>query len=364
MSVKAINWAFEQQLTPTEKVLLLALADHANDDGVCFPGHKRLERKCSLSRSTIKRGIRSLKSKGLLVIEERTDKSGRQTSNVYTLDLTKVVEGEGATVNPRGVKTESVGEGATYDPVEGVTGDPVEGASVDPEGVTAMTHHEPSFNHHKEVTKKNGDLGVTIFPVPTGKKIGVGDIDIDKLMAGYDEEAYKQAYDSIPDEEKYKGMTPEEIEGDKVYGQWLDLEEQGKTAPPEVLIRASAYMWKTYMKDQFPYAAFGIEATGKARKQFKTLIEKLGNRAPDLIMTIILRWDQFVVYCREQEGTMWKDPIPAPHLGFALENAELIELFDLYQNHTAKNDLNPGWGKSNLYYKKQAEIAQAKKQYA
>jgi len=35
MSLKVMHWAWS--LAPTPKIVLLALADEANDDGFCFP---------------------------------------------------------------------------------------------------------------------------------------------------------------------------------------------------------------------------------------------------------------------------------------------------------------------------------------
>jgi len=47
-------WAWKQPLPPTEKFILLALSDHANDeDYTCWPSLKHLSRKTGFSRPTI-----------------------------------------------------------------------------------------------------------------------------------------------------------------------------------------------------------------------------------------------------------------------------------------------------------------------
>ena len=65
MSIKAITWAFEQKnITAHEKLVLIALADHANDHGVCWPGQEGLSEKCCISRQSICRILGDLEKDG------------------------------------------------------------------------------------------------------------------------------------------------------------------------------------------------------------------------------------------------------------------------------------------------------------
>jgi hypothetical protein len=66
------------------KLVLLALADNANDSGQCWPGIATLIEKTCLSERAIQRHIRDLAVEGYLTIHER---SGR--SSVYTLTPAK-----------------------------------------------------------------------------------------------------------------------------------------------------------------------------------------------------------------------------------------------------------------------------------
>jgi hypothetical protein len=61
-------WALE--LPDSEKIVLLALADCANDEGHCWPGMKSLVRKCSKTDRTIQAAIKSLCDKGHLTRRE------------------------------------------------------------------------------------------------------------------------------------------------------------------------------------------------------------------------------------------------------------------------------------------------------
>ncbi len=84
MSVKAMDWTFQQDLEPTTKLVLLALADHADDDGVCWPGMRLVAQKAGISKRTAQRHVKKLEDAGLLRKETRMEDEG-QTSNKYIL---------------------------------------------------------------------------------------------------------------------------------------------------------------------------------------------------------------------------------------------------------------------------------------
>lgn len=88
MSIKALQWAWEQNVpNSSRKLVLLALADRANDDGECWPGIASLSEKCSISRSTLIRAVEDLEEQGLLEVTNRPgDGSGRMT-NLYRLPI-------------------------------------------------------------------------------------------------------------------------------------------------------------------------------------------------------------------------------------------------------------------------------------
>ena len=67
----------------SERLVLLALADMANDDGFCWPGFDHLARKCNLSKRFVIRLIGELENKGLIRKDHRFDDRGDQTSNMY-----------------------------------------------------------------------------------------------------------------------------------------------------------------------------------------------------------------------------------------------------------------------------------------
>lgn len=87
MSIKAMNWAWEQNLPPGSKLVLMALADSADDQGYCWPKIKTLAAKCCIADRTIRRTIKDLLDHGLLKISARFNALGGQVSNGYTLQM-------------------------------------------------------------------------------------------------------------------------------------------------------------------------------------------------------------------------------------------------------------------------------------
>lgn len=77
-------WAWKQELDPTTKFVLVALADHADDiDFICWPSFKHLTKKTGYSRPTIWKSINRLVS--LSAIKRvGTHKSG---ANLYAMNI-------------------------------------------------------------------------------------------------------------------------------------------------------------------------------------------------------------------------------------------------------------------------------------
>lgn len=85
-----MTWAFDLDLAPTLKLILLVLADHADDFGYCFPGMATISRRASVSERTAIRGINKLEEDGYLERSRRQLENGNRTSNGYRLTPDKV----------------------------------------------------------------------------------------------------------------------------------------------------------------------------------------------------------------------------------------------------------------------------------
>jgi hypothetical protein len=69
MSIKVASWIWEHSKQKSTKLLLLlALADACNDEGVCWPGHKYLAQKCRLSEDRTSAILKELKDAGEIEI--------------------------------------------------------------------------------------------------------------------------------------------------------------------------------------------------------------------------------------------------------------------------------------------------------
>ena len=78
--------AWNVTLPPVEKLVLLALADWANDDGACWPSIKKLVEKTDASERTVQRAISSLASKGQLTRSEVAGKGVNYTIHPRQID--------------------------------------------------------------------------------------------------------------------------------------------------------------------------------------------------------------------------------------------------------------------------------------
>ena len=96
MSIKAVSWAFDQQIKdPLAKLVLIAVADHINEStGDAWPSVERLEQMTCASRSTVLRKLKMLETSGFLQRTKRYNKT-----DVYSLNLVGVTQ-TGVTQTP------------------------------------------------------------------------------------------------------------------------------------------------------------------------------------------------------------------------------------------------------------------------
>lgn len=91
MSVRILSEVFEKSETEgNARLVLIALADCASDDGACWPSIKKIGKMSNVAEQTVKKYIRAFKHIGLIVSVDRFDARGRQTSNIYHLKTEKL----------------------------------------------------------------------------------------------------------------------------------------------------------------------------------------------------------------------------------------------------------------------------------
>ena len=136
MSVRVMTRVWELDLTDSQKIVLLALADCANDEGHCWPSMRTLAAKCSKGERTVQGVIIKLCEAGHLTRRE--------------------VPGKGCnyTVHPRSDSTpaENAPRREVQKPPQGLRDTPAAAAD------------KPSKNHNKPSTPRKREGGKTIIP--------------------------------------------------------------------------------------------------------------------------------------------------------------------------------------------------------
>ena len=63
MSIRLLSAAWDLDIGSTEKMVLMSLCDHANDDGLCWPAIATICRKTSKSERTVRNALVELKKR-------------------------------------------------------------------------------------------------------------------------------------------------------------------------------------------------------------------------------------------------------------------------------------------------------------
>jgi hypothetical protein len=108
MSWEALGWVWKRDIRPSaRKLIAVAIADAADDEGICRLKHRTLAVKCGLSYDSVRGHIRELESSGVLVREARNCEDGSQGANEYRITPCEPIP----TPSPD-ESTEGVGAGA------------------------------------------------------------------------------------------------------------------------------------------------------------------------------------------------------------------------------------------------------------
>lgn len=152
MSVKLMSMVFDADLPPGEKLILLAMADHASDEGQgIYPGIERIAWKTGYGRRQVIRVINQLKEKGVLIKlgEHPKYKTVRYKLNIYALPSR-----ESYTQNKRGdILTPPIPGSDIYD--EGGDICDTQGVTFKHVGGDTMTP-ESSIKHQLNVIEEGG----------------------------------------------------------------------------------------------------------------------------------------------------------------------------------------------------------------
>lgn len=135
MSMRLMVEVFHTEVgDPMHKLVLLKLADNANDNGECYPSYHHIAKECEISKRTAMRAVDSLCEKGLLIKQPRYLIGGKeQTSNFYVIVLPSL---HGSVTVTPGVVTQSH-----------------QGSDTESPGVVSQSHPNQSYITSKENIK-------------------------------------------------------------------------------------------------------------------------------------------------------------------------------------------------------------------
>jgi hypothetical protein len=150
MSIELMTKAFKARVgNQTRKLVLIKLADNADDKGRCFPSYQSIADACEVSRQSVITHVKAMQELGLLSIQKRFV-DGENSSNIFTISIKKLDEmgSQGALPPSQGALPPSQG---ALPPSQGALPPLVN--HVDPESSIfnhQLTINEPSTKEERE----------------------------------------------------------------------------------------------------------------------------------------------------------------------------------------------------------------------
>lgn len=171
MSVEAITWSNKQRVGSSgAKLVLLALANYADEDGYCWPSRRTLAHVTEMSPDSISRHLSTLEAGGFVEREARKGDRGQRTSDLIRLLLSRPTAAPAAAENA---------------PVSGGT------PSANCGGPPSANYGGPLCKNRDTPSAKTGGLEPSIEPSiektplpPEGDGVGISTIDGEEREAG------------------------------------------------------------------------------------------------------------------------------------------------------------------------------------
>ncbi|ENJ4551634.1 DnaT-like ssDNA-binding domain-containing protein [Escherichia coli] len=164
MSRHATDWAWETDPGSSSlKLILLSMADRADEYNLCYPSIERLVKDTCLNKKTVQAGLISLMKMGL-ISDTGERKGATKRVRVFSLNITKNgnIKGnlEGCNEPENGNVPENGNipkNGMLNDPKNGMLNDPKNGMLNDPKNGIQNQSYNQSFNQERESRTKTGD---------------------------------------------------------------------------------------------------------------------------------------------------------------------------------------------------------------
>ncbi|WP_166647809.1 helix-turn-helix domain-containing protein [Aquamicrobium defluvii] len=143
MSIQAVAWAIDQKTgSAAGKVVLICLANYADEDGKCWPSQKTIAEETELSERSVREWLQKLEDAGLLTREPRRRDDGYRAADLICLALKNQPAKSAGKPNLTGKSRQSHRQIAP----------------ISPEPVAAPTSFEPSREPSAEAAREETDL--------------------------------------------------------------------------------------------------------------------------------------------------------------------------------------------------------------
>ncbi|AXZ02364.1 DnaT-like ssDNA-binding domain-containing protein [Escherichia coli] len=156
MSRHATDWAWETDPGSSSlKLILLSMADRADEYNLCYPSIERLVKDTCLNKKTVQAGLISLMKMGL-ISDTGERKGATKRVRVFSLNITKNGNIKGNREGGNEPENGNVTENGNI-PKNGMLNDPKNGMLNDPKNGIQNQSYNQSFNQERESRTKNGD---------------------------------------------------------------------------------------------------------------------------------------------------------------------------------------------------------------
>ncbi|MDN0522406.1 primosomal protein [Escherichia coli] len=156
MSRHATDWAWETDPGSSSlKLILLSMADRADEYNLCYPSIERLVKDTCLNKKTVQSGLISLMKMGL-ISDTGERKGATKRVRVFSLNITKKGNIKGYREGGNEPENGNVTENGNI-PKNGMLNDPKNGMLNDPKNGIQNQSYNQSFNQERESRTKTGD---------------------------------------------------------------------------------------------------------------------------------------------------------------------------------------------------------------
>jgi len=192
MSIKIMSQVWELDIDHSEMIVLLAMADHADDDGQnCYPSNAYLAWKTGYSDRQVRRVLRTLESTGIIT-RVAHEEGGRGLATEYRLNPEKGDKKSAFMADKRRTSTTQKGDILSEKADMGVQKG---GHSYVPPTIS---------NHHRNIKEPSEDGAATTFDYPEWFQPLVG-------LKGFKSTAHKNAIISIREGCDEAGVNEAEV---------------------------------------------------------------------------------------------------------------------------------------------------------